>query len=503
VGERIRESAASRALEKGMNAVADFLGFDGRFGWQGPSDHRSFSLFGLGDAFRGALGDADLTVYTPTIGPLPTDWGSVSDIAEMAAIPLLDVASATRVDAREPLYREVQARAAGRESVPVAQQTLDESPAQRLQRLIEERQATLIIADLLGGHLGSDATQIQLDAAASGMALLEEVRQYAAQVDGVQGYVDSYAGGAVGLAGGLRQGTAEGFTAIFNAVTHPIETAQNIWEAGEAVVDYGGQLARGEASITDDASALYAQAKMWEASFELERARIYFNEGNFAAARFTSHEAGRVVGNIFGPGKLADAVSAIRLSRTGGAVQSASAVGRATTYVLGVGQLLKNQALRTEVVRILKSNSTFRLTDAHGLVFAASQAERLGYTFRASLVYNASGHGIDAVFSRTVNGQQRYAVWEAKGGRWAVDPFDLSADSRNMVQLSNDYIATRLQRAFDAAPKGPNAQLIQTLQADLRLGRLDRFASFRASGRTYEIRPHPYDSRGIRWTSSE
>jgi hypothetical protein len=74
-----------------MNAVADFLGFDGRFGWQGPDGRGAQSAARLGDAFGDIFGggsnSAALTVRAPTIGPLPTDlWRAAGNSEQVRAL---------------------------------------------------------------------------------------------------------------------------------------------------------------------------------------------------------------------------------------------------------------------------------------------------------------------------------------------------------------------------------------------------------------------------------
>lgn len=110
-------------------------------------------------------------------------------------------------------------------------------------------------------------------------------------------------------------------------------------------------------------------------------------------------------------------------------------------------------------------------------------------------MYNKPGRGIDAVFQHASS--KRYAVWEAKGGKWALDPGDLVVDTKGMVQLSDNFIESRLQRALRADPTGPNSGLIKTLQLEHEGGRLERFASFRGSRTTYAVGPYPGNPNAI------
>ncbi|MBT9445301.1 MAG: hypothetical protein IV086_06345 [Hyphomonadaceae bacterium] len=367
------------------------------------------------------------------------------------------------------------------------------SPVDAFKAAVETSQMQLAALDELSdAEIGSDAATIRKEAVERANALFDAITAYSSTTDGAWGYVQSYAGGAAGVTTGVPRGMWDSVVGLWNMVTHPGETLRGLGSA----IDYANSTSVSKA-LADGSMAF----QTFEAGIKLEQARIYLTEGHFNAAFFEGHEAGRIAGAIAGPGKLADVLLASRAARAaGGAVGAGGDIAGATApnLVGAIGSLVRtNPALRAELVRIVSGNGASKWTEARGVLFAAREGARLGYDFKASVVYNNSGHGIDAVFSRQVGGVTRYAVWEAKGGKWTLDPSDLAVDSKGTVQLSDNFITTRLQRAYDAAPNGPNASLIRTLQTAYRAGTLDRFVSFRGSRSTYQVRPYPTDPSRI------
>ena len=140
---------------------------------------------------------------------------------------------------------------------------------------------------------------------------------------------------------------------------------------------------------------------------------------------------------------------------------------------------------------IIGGNGVFRFTEARGINFAAQQADQLGFELVGSLTY--ANKGIDLVFTRKIDDIITYAIWEAKGGVHATGIGHLSQTGGGQVtQGSTTFIQSRLERYIGNSVSTESGRaLARTLQRELLAGRLESYASFYQSGRTFRLRPDP------------
>ncbi len=358
------------------------------------------------------------------------------------------------------------------------------TPAQRLLARVEDLQARLALLDELGSELGQDANVMRLAAADDAERAYNDVSDYAWQTDGLLGQGEAVLGEGIGIGIGALDGTVDAIGGLADGIIHLDRTAGDLVAFGQRASDY-----LAHTPIGDIPSDAYAHMRMLNAAMDLEQARIYLTEGPTAAGYFAGHQAGEVVGSFVGPAKIAEVLVAARAARAAAATgtpRSAAWVARAAGEFMGaLPRLLQNAALRSSVVGILRGNGTYKWSEALGLLHSAREGERLGYAFREILTYGPN-NGIDAVFSRVAGNTTVYAVWSAKGGMEARSMSALGG-TRYGTELSDAWLERTFDRVEALNPNTPKAALAATLRAEYQAGRLERYASFRASDRTYEV----------------
>ncbi|MFN0063129.1 MAG: hypothetical protein ACKVPX_11520, partial [Myxococcaceae bacterium] len=222
------------------------------------------------------------------------------------------------------------------------------SPRERYLQRVEELQGRLEVLDeMTSAELGADADARRLAASAEAEALYDEVKEFAWETDGWAGVAESYIGGGAGTVVGLPQGFLDSVVGLWNAVTHPVETLQGLWALGERASDYVGRNVRGEANALSDANV---RARMFDAAVDLEQTRIYLEEGNAAAGYFVGNQAGRIVGSVAGPAKLAEVMLASRAARAGEIARTALRAQVRALRSLGVDRAGRRAFMNGETV---------------------------------------------------------------------------------------------------------------------------------------------------------
>lgn len=365
---------------------------------------------------------------------------------------------------------------------------------ERLLRNVELAQATLEI--LAQQDLTPESREALLMAAREGLELFEETSEF----ERSGGIVSDVAGSAAalgGIVGGYVTGAGESALETLGALANPIETIEGLIETGAELINYLDRVISGDANPISD---VQLAAIVWEAGIELERSRLYLSAGegalghlwgNVRAGEHGGSEAMKTALMFTGVGSLK------KLSRIRGA--DAPETNRSNldpnTGSTRSGRLSAHsrKALAEEVSRIMArraaSTSARRrsnlFAEAKGTVFAAREANRLGYGHIEAFVQNRSGHGVDMIVS---NRNGRYAIFEAKGGVTQRSISSLSVDRRGLQQGTHAYNIDRLERVADSPGAQGQALAERILDAyETNPASVRSYASFYGSRSTFRF----------------
>jgi hypothetical protein len=163
-----------------------------------------------------------------------------------------------------------------------------------------------------------------------------------------------------------------------------------------------------------------------------------------------------------------------RISQLDNALGSNAAAGAvAESNAAKYGGTLKRVAL---LDRVRESGS---LSEAKGVVNAFREMRRLGYSLEDVSLQYRGNQGLDLVFSKA----GAYAVAEAKAG---ASMSLLKTYKGGVRQGSLDYNISRLERYLEHGD-GKNNVLVNKLLDEASVGRLESFATFYRSRKTYEL----------------
>ncbi|MGQ7829974.1 LysM peptidoglycan-binding domain-containing protein [Altererythrobacter sp. Z27] len=301
-------------------------------------------------------------------------------------------------------------------------------------------------------------------------------------------------GNGTGLLTGAGESALGALVGIGNAILHPVDTYEAAREAGKQLLDFADKALKGDINAIDE---ITFTANVWEAGIQLEQARRYLSAdgwardftGNFAAGKYQTSEAMQAALAVAGPPNLRH-LGRLRSARADlpHGVDPDSKPARIGKSGPSSRDLLRDEVAGILTKRMRSESPKYRANmfkEAKGIIYAARQAERLGYGKIEGFMPNASGHGVDMIVS---DGKGRYAVFEAKGGSTQKRPSVLSVDQAGNQQGTHAYNISRFERAA-ADVNNPQRALAEKMLNMYQESpkSISSYATFYGSRRTYEF----------------